>query len=388
MENRIPVYQDDPDTYMENICSDKVSQNGSENSSVLSGIVSPLIKWYRENKRILPWRDQNNAYYTWVSEIMLQQTRVEVVKPYFIRFITELPDPAALASCPEKKLMKLWEGLGYYNRVRNMQAAACTVVEEYGGKLPESYEKLMSLKGIGSYTAGAIASIAYGIPVPAVDGNVLRVLSRVTGSFDDILKQSTKKKMEALVSEVIQPGSAGDFNQALIETGAMICIPGGAPLCSQCPFFTVCAARSQGLTEKLPVKTPKKKRKIEEKTVLLLEYQDKIAIRKRREDGLLASLYEFVNVPGQLSAEEAGALLDQEVWPEPLPEAKHIFSHVEWHMGGYFVSLKEMPESLPGEESGPALFLTWEEIRKEYPVPNAFAVYKKYLDQRYGGEEE
>ena len=224
--------------------------------------------------------------------------------------------------------------------------------------------------------------------MPAVDGNVLRVLSRVTGSFDDILKQSTKKKMEALVSEVIQPGSAGDFNQALIETGAMICIPGGAPLCSQCPFFTICAARSQGLTEKLPVKTPKKKRKIEEKTVLLLEYQDKIAIRKRREDGLLASLYEFVNVPGQLSAEEAGALLDQEARPEPLPEAKHIFSHVEWHMGGYFVSLKEMPESLPGEESGPALFLTWEEIRKEYPVPNAFAVYKKYLDQRYGGEEE
>ena len=224
--------------------------------------------------------------------------------------------------------------------------------------------------------------------MPAVDGNVLRVLSRVTGSFDDILKQSTKKKMEALISEVIQPGSAGDFNQALIETGAMICIPGGAPLCSQCPFFTVCAARSQGLTEKLPVKTPKKKRKIEEKTVLLLEYQDKIAIRKRREDGLLASLYEFVNVPGQLSAEEAGALLDQEVRPEPLPEAKHIFSHVEWHMGGYFISLKEMPETLPGEKNGPALFLTWEEIRKEYPVPNAFAAYKKYLDQRYGGEEE
>lgn len=348
----------------------------------------PLIRWYRENRRDLPWRRQPSPYHVWVSEIMLQQTRVEAVKPYYQRFLAALPAVRDLAEVPEDQLLKLWEGLGYYNRVRNMQKAARQVMADYGGEFPVTYEGIRSLAGIGSYTAGAIASIAFELPVPAVDGNVLRVLSRVTGSFDDILKQSTKKKMEALVSEVIQPGSAGDFNQALIETGAMICIPGGAPLCSQCPFFTVCAARSQGLTEKLPVKTPKKKRKIEEKTVLLLEYQDKIAIRKRREDGLLASLYEFVNVPGQLSAEEAGALLDQEVRPEPLPEAKHIFSHVEWHMGGYFVSLKEMPESLPGEESGPALFLTWEEIRKEYPVPNAFAVYKKYLDQRYGGEEE
>ena len=351
-------------------------------------ITKPLLKWYGENKRVLPWREKKNPYEIWVSEIMLQQTRVEAVKPFYERFMRELPNVAALAVCPEEKLLKLWEGLGYYNRVRNMQKAAQKIMEVYDGVFPADYEALKGLPGIGNYTAGAVASIAFCIPVPAVDGNVLRVLSRVTGSFDDILKQSTKKKMEALVSEVIQPGSAGDFNQALIETGAMICIPGGAPLCSQCPFFTVCAARSQGLTEKLPVKTPKKKRKIEEKTVLLLEYQDKIAIRKRREDGLLASLYEFVNVPGQLSVEEAGALLDQEVRPEPLPEAKHIFSHVEWHMGGYFVSLKEMPESLPGEESGPALFLTWEEIRKEYPVPNAFAVYKKYLDQRYGGEEE
>ena len=348
--------------------------SGKERLLLASG---PLLSWYRREKRDLPWRENRDPYRIWISEIMLQQTRVEAVKPYFFRFFEHFPRISDLAAAPEEELLKCWEGLGYYSRARNIKKA-----------FPESYGEILALPGIGSYTAGAIASIAFELPVPAVDGNVLRVLSRVTGSFDDILKQSTKKKMEALVSEVIQPGSAGDFNQALIETGAMICIPGGAPLCSQCPFFTVCAARSQGLTEKLPVKTPKKKRKIEEKTVLLLEYQDKIAIRKRREDGLLASLYEFVNVPGQLSAEEAGALLDQEVWPEPLPEAKHIFSHVEWHMGGYFVSLKEMPESLPGEESGPALFLTWEEIRKEYPVPNAFAVYKKYLDQRYGGEEE
>lgn len=359
--------------------------SGKERLLLASG---PLLSWYRREKRDLPWRENRDPYRIWISEIMLQQTRVEAVKPYFFRFFEHFPRISNLASAPEEELLKCWEGLGYYSRARNIKKAAEILTEKYNGSFPESYEEILALPGIGSYTAGAIASIAFELPVPAVDGNVLRVLSRVTGSFDDILKQSTKKKMEALISEVIQPGSAGDFNQALIETGAMICIPGGAPLCSQCPFFTVCAARSQGLTEKLPVKTPKKKRKTEEKTVLLLEYQDKIAIRKRREDGLLASLYEFVNVPGQLSAEEAGALLDQEVRPEPLPEAKHIFSHVEWHMGGYFISLKEMPESLPGEESGPVFFLTWDEIRKEYPVPNAFAVYKKYLDQRYGGEEE
>ena len=352
----------------------------------------PLLSWYRENRRDLPWRENRDAYRIWISEIMLQQTRVEAVKPYFARFMEHFPTVQALADCEEEELFKCWEGLGYYSRARNLKKAAEIIVSEYGGALPADHAALLLLPGIGSYTAGAIGSIAFGLPVPAVDGNVMRVLSRVAGSYEDILKQAVKKKMELEVEETLKTlkeGEAGDFNQALIETGAIVCVPNGAPLCgAPCPFYTVCEARKKALTAEIPVKTPKKKRKIEEKTVLLLEYQDKIAIRKRREDGLLASLYEFVNVPGQLSAEEAGALLEQEVRPEPLPEAKHIFSHVEWHMGGYFISLKEMPETLPGEESGPALFLTWEEIRKEYPVPNAFAVYKKYLDQRYGGEEE
>lgn len=348
----------------------------------------PLLSWYKREKRDLPWRENRDPYRIWISEIMLQQTRVEAVKPYFFRFFEHFPRIQDLAAAPEEELLKCWEGLGYYSRARNIKKAAELLTEQYNGSFPETYEEILALPGIGSYTAGAIASIAFELPAPAVDGNVLRVLSRVTGSFDDILKQSTKKKMEALVSEVIQPGNAGDFNQALIETGAMVCIPAGAPLCSQCPFFTVCAARTQGLTEMLPVKTPKKKRRIEERTVLLLEYQDRIAIRKRREDGLLASLYEFVNVPGRLSSKEAEALLGQQVRTEPLPEAKHIFSHVEWHMGGYFISLREIPETLPGEENGPVLFLTWEEIQKAYPVPNAFAAYKKYLDQRYGGKEK
>lgn len=176
---------------------------------MLNEIVKPLVAWYREYKRELPWRDKNNAYYTWVSEIMLQQTRVEAVKPYFQRFITELPDIKALAECPEEKLMKLWEGLGYYNRVRNMQEAAIAVVEKYDGRLPESFSALLALKGIGSYTAGAIASIAYGIPVPAVDGNVLRVISRITESRGDIMKQSVRRGMEAELQEIMPADCPG-----------------------------------------------------------------------------------------------------------------------------------------------------------------------------------
>ena len=199
--------------------------------SMLNEIVQPLTDWYRQNKRILPWRDQNNAYYTWVSEIMLQQTRVEAVKPYFQRFIGELPDVQALAECPEEKLMKLWEGLGYYNRVRNMQTAARTVVCEYEGELPASYEELLSLKGIGNYTAGAIASIAYQIPVPAVDGNVLRVISRITEDRQDIMKQSVRRQIEENLLGIMPEETPGDFNQALMELGAVVCVPNGSARC-------------------------------------------------------------------------------------------------------------------------------------------------------------
>ena len=202
---------------------------------MLNEIVQPLISWYRQNKRILPWRDQKNAYYTWVSEIMLQQTRVEAVKPYFLRFIGELPDVKALAECPEEKLMKLWEGLGYYNRVRNMQNAAQTVVSEYSGILPVSYEELLALKGIGSYTAGAIASIAYDIPVPAVDGNVLRVFSRITENRQDIMKQSVRRQVEEKLLRIMPKEAPGDFNQALMELGAVVCVPNGPARCTECP---------------------------------------------------------------------------------------------------------------------------------------------------------
>ena len=200
--------------------------------------IQPLLAWYDENKRILPWRDKHNAYYTWVSEIMLQQTRVEAVKPYFERFIRELPDIPALAVCPEEKLLKLWEGLGYYSRVRNMQLAAREMVEKYNGRLPEDFSLLISLKGIGSYTAGAIASIAYGIPVPAVDGNVFRVVTRMTEDSEDITRPAFRKKTESALQEIIPKDRPGDFNQAMMELGAVVCVPNGQPKCDLCPGRT------------------------------------------------------------------------------------------------------------------------------------------------------
>ncbi len=344
----------------------------------------PLLSWYREHKRTLPWRENKDAYRIWISEIMLQQTRVEAVKPYFFRFMEHFPTVEALAEAPDDELMKCWEGLGYYSRARNLKKAAGVIVEQYGGILPASREALLDLPGIGSYTAGAVASIAYEIPAPAVDGNVLRVLSRVCGSRDDILKQSTKKKMETLVSEIIQEGEAGDFNQALIEIGAIVCVPNGAPLCDSCPFYTVCAARAENLVGEIPVKAPKKKRKIEEKTVLILQYGEKIAIRKRGAEGLLASLYEFISVPGKLSLEEVAGLFDETVVPERISDAKHIFSHVEWHMNGYRIPITEIPKRLAGEQPEEFILAEFEELKGRYPIPNAFAVYKEFLEQWFG----
>lgn len=346
----------------------------------------PLLAWYGEHKRELPWRENRDAYRIWISEIMLQQTRVEAVKPYFFRFMEHFPDISSLAAAGEEELFKCWEGLGYYSRARNLKRTAEIVEAEYGGVLPASREALLSLPGIGSYTAGAIASIAYGLPCPAVDGNVLRVLSRVTGSREDILKQSTKKKMEALAETLLADGDAGDINQALIETGAIVCVPNGEPLCPECPFYTVCAAREQGLTKEIPVKAPKKKRKIEEKTVLLLEYGDKIAIRKREDKGLLASLYEFPNLPGKLAQTEIEALFSFPVETESTCSARHIFSHTEWHMAGYVIRLPEnLPDGWNQALPGGLIFAEYGELQGRYAVPSAFAAYKKLLEERQGG---
>lgn len=351
----------------------------------LTKIVQPLLEWFEENARILPWREDPAPYRVWVSEIMLQQTRVEAVKPYFERFTKELPDIRALAECEEEKLLKLWEGLGYYNRVRNMQIAAKTVMEEYAGMLPADYEELLKLKGIGSYTAGAIASIAYEIPVPAVDGNVLRVISRVTGDRSDIMKQSVRTEMERALKKVMPEKKAGAFNQALMELGATVCLPNGAPLCEKCPWQEFCEARLKECWQEIPVKSKAKARRIEEKTVFIIRDGEKIVLHKRPAKGLLAGLYEFPNTSGYLTEEEALQWVkEQKLSPiriQRLEPAKHIFSHVEWHMNGFMIRVDELTEDRSG-----MLFVDVKDSEENYPIPAAFGAYTKYMNIKLGNE--
>lgn len=336
-----------------------------------------VIEWYRKNKRALPWRDTKDAYRIWVSEIMLQQTRVEAVKPYYDRFLKELPDVKALSQAEEDKLLKLWEGLGYYNRVRNMQKAAKQIMIDYHGEFPDTYEEICSLTGIGSYTAGAVSSFAYNLPQPAVDGNVLRVIARITGDSRDIMKQSTRKSVEEMLKAVIPAHSPGDFNQGLIELGALVCVPNGEPKCEECPAFMYCEARKQGRTLELPVRQKAKKRKTEKRTIFVFKDHDKIAISRRSGRGLLAGLYELPGMEGHLSPDEVTAYCKgiglMPVQIRRLGEAKHIFSHVEWHMTGYEVLVDELEKTNKKEY----LFVRPEEIKETYPIPSAFESYMR-----------
>lgn len=351
----------------------------------LSIIIEPLLSWFSKNARILPWREEPTPYRVWVSEIMLQQTRVEAVKPYFERFTTTLPNVQSLAECDEEKLLKLWEGLGYYNRVRNMQTAARTIMNDYNGELPKEYEELLKLKGIGHYTAGAIASIAYGKAVPAVDGNVLRVITRVSADTSDIMKDSVKRTIEQALANIMPKEHASAFNQALMELGAKVCIPNGEPLCPKCPWTDFCEARKQKLWKELPVKKKTLKRKIEERTVFVIRKENTIVLNKRPQKGLLAGLYEFPNVNCHMTEEEAlNWVKNQKLMPlkiVPLQNAKHIFSHIEWHMMGYMVWIDEL-----SEENSEFLFIELEESQKNYPIPAAFSAYTKYMNMKLGNE--
>lgn len=348
-------------------------------------IVEPLLAWFQENARVLPWREEPTPYRVWVSEIMLQQTRVEAVKPYFECFTKTLPDVCALAECEEEKLLKLWEGLGYYNRVRNMQTAARTIMEEYDGKIPGDYEALLKLKGIGHYTAGAISSIAYGKPVPAVDGNVLRVITRVCADDSDIMKESFRRKVEEALKAIMPKERASAFNQALMELGAKVCIPNGEPLCHQCPWEGICEARKQDIWKELPVKKKNTTRRKEEKTIFVIRKNESVVLNKRPNKGLLAGLYEFPNVKGYLSEEEALSWVkEQNLKPlkiMPLEEAKHIFSHVEWHMKGYMVWIDELEQ-----EDSNFLFVEVETSERNYPIPAAFGAYTRYMNIKLGNE--
>lgn len=345
-------------------------------------IVDPLLIWYEKNKRELLWRADKNPYHVWISEIMLQQTRVEAVKGYYTRFLERLPELKDLAVVPEDELMKLWQGLGYYNRARNLQKAAQILVGEYQGKFPETYELLLQLPGIGEYTAGAIASIAFGQRVPAVDGNVYRIYTRLFADDSNITVGKVKKRIRNEVAEAVPEGRAGDFNQALMDLGAMICIPNGQPFCEKCPIAAWCIAAKQGKMLNYPVKSAKKPRKIEQRTVFLMEYQGNYLIQQRPPKGLLAGLWEFPSQEGVFSPEELHLKLTgvgaDVAEMELLGTAKHIFSHIEWHMLGYLVHLKKRPENL-GENH---VFSSIHELENTYSIPSAFQVYLREISDK------
>ena len=344
--------------------------------SVLDGCIPRIIEWYRENRRDLPWRRSPTPYGVWISETMLQQTRIEAVIGYYQRFMAELPDVASLAAAEDDRLMKLWQGLGYYSRARNLKRAAAAIMERFGGELPRTEEELRSLPGIGAYTAGAVASIAFGLPVPAVDGNVLRVLSRLLALEEDIMLTKTRTEAAGLLRQRYPSGEASALlTEGLMELGETVCLPGGAPLCPSCPVAELCRAHRAGEEARYPVRGARKARRVEERTVLLLKSGDRVAIRRRPATGLLAGLWEFPNVPGTLTEAEARA------WAESLGgtvtsvatagRTKHVFTHVEWHMTGYFVEL--------AAETGDLVWRTPEEIDEDYSIPTALRFYVKML---------
>lgn len=317
-----------------------------ERSERIRRLLAALVPWYAEAARPLPWRADPEPYHVWISEIMLQQTRIETVIPYYHRFLRELPDVAALAAAEPAFLEKLWEGLGYYSRVRNLQKAAVQIMTEYGGRFPERYEDIRRLCGIGDYTAGAISSICFDLPEPAVDGNVLRVLSRVTTDPRPVTDEKLKKEVREELRAAYPEHSRGACTQAIMELGETVCLPGGAPDCTHCPCREFCLS-AEGDWMLYPVKGEKKARRVEKLTVFILHSDGRTAIRRRPENGLLSGLWELPNVPGNLSAEEAESLVRS--WgcgPQSVCEGKpcrHIFTHIEWEMRCYTVECAGAP---------------------------------------------
>lgn len=346
-------------------------------SGVSPAIVAPLLAWYDEGHRDLPWRAVPTPYRVWVSEIMLQQTRVEAVRGYFDRWMQALPDIPALAAADEAVYMKLWEGLGYYSRVRNLHRAAVEVCEQYGGELPADYARLLALPGVGEYTAGAIASIAFGLPVPAVDGNVLRVAARLDNDLTPITDAGYKKQTRARFAALMPADRPGDLNQALMELGATVCLPNGAPRCADCPLQHLCLGCHHGNAAMLPVRAAKKARRVENRTVLLTRCGPLVGIRRRPAKGLLAGLWELPALAGHLSPEETRAALAAQGWQVQkllsLRPAKHIFTHVEWHMNGYYIELAAPPDGLT--------FVSPAALRADYALPSAFRAFLSVIEE-------
>ncbi len=339
-----------------------------QHNDLLAAMVSPLCSWYEKNKRILPWRENRDPYRIWVSEIMLQQTRVEAALPYYRRFLETLPTVFDLAKAPIELLLKLWEGLGYYSRVKNMQKAAQTVVESYGGQFPSERALLEKLSGIGDYTAGAIASIAFNLPEPAVDGNVLRVVARLLDDETDIMLPKVKREVKEKLKEVYPLAKdCGDLTQALMELGALICIPGGAPKCIDCPLSHLCLAKQNGRETLLPVRNVKKEKKLIKRTVFVIESDGKFALVKRPETGVLAGMWEFP----ALENGNKDAPVDHIISSVPLLCSRHVFTHLIWEMEGYYVKTKTRDSRFR--------WVTREEMIQDIALPSAMKPFWEAL---------
>ena len=339
--------------------------------TILSAISEPLLGWFEDHKRDLPWRRDREPYHVWLSEIMLQQTRVEAVKAYYLRFLEAAPTVEALAALPEDRLMKLWEGLGYYNRARNLQKCAREIVRL--GGFPRTKPELLKLPGIGDYTAGAIASICFDEPAAAVDGNVLRVCARLQDDDRQVDTSAYKKELDAALTAVYPEGRCGDFTQSLMELGATVCVPNGAPRCADCPLRALCLARERGTALKLPVKQPKRERKQEHRTVFLLRCGDRIAVEKRPPSGLLAGLWQLPNTDGLLDERAVGLWATAqglgEIELRTARDGRHIFTHITWEMRCYTLTCERAAKQFT--------WVTPEELRGTVSLPTAF---RQFLD--------
>lgn len=334
-------------------------------------IKKPLLQWYHKNHRDLPWRHYTDPYHVWISEIMLQQTRVEAVKDYYTRFMIECPDVYSLSRLSDERLMKLWEGLGYYNRARNLKKTAGIIVNDYDGVFPKSYEEVLALPGIGEYTAGAICSICYDANTPAVDGNVLRVMTRLSDWYAVIDEQKTKRQARELLLNLYSHGDCGFLTQGLMELGATVCVPKGLPGCIDCPLQKQCKAFESGTYGKLPVRKEKKRRKVVDMTVFILHDGDLYGIRKRPDKGLLANMWEFLNVENKLSTKAALQYVSdagfEPVLVEKMISHTYVFTHVEWNMEAYYIRCNRMTDALK--------WIHLSDFESTYALPTAFRVF-------------
>ena len=367
-------------------------------------IGTALLEWYDANKRSLPWREDPSPYHVWISEIMLQQTRVEAVRGYYRRFLEKFPDIPALARAQEDECLKLWEGLGYYSRARNLQKAARIIVSDYQARMPETARDLQKLPGIGPYTAAAIASICFGERVPAIDGNLLRVFARLSLYEEEIGTPAARKAADAFYRQVMPQDRPGDFNQALMDLGSGICTPGGEPACRRkpspqtvpaapaCPLQPFCRAFQEDKCGVLPVMPRKKARQVRKRTILVIRDQDRVLLRKRPSRGLLAGLYEFPNEEGWLTEQEAVARARsygcEPLRIRPLPASRHIFTHREWLMQGYEIRTAAYPEAGEGTEEeaggeGGCFAAPIPALRDKYAIPGAYAAYLKIFSGEF-----